>query len=77
MATLVEAMESLDSTLIDELEQAKRHVSGTGMGLAIARGMLAAERGQILAANCPDGGAQFTIVIPADIKLAEAAEQTS
>ena len=38
--------------------------SGTGMGLAIARGLLAVEGGRIWAENCPDGGAQFTIVVP-------------
>jgi two-component system sensor histidine kinase KdpD len=42
--------------------------SGTGMGLAIARGVLAVERGQIVAENCPDGGARFTISVPADVK---------
>ena len=30
--------------------------SGTGMGLAIAKGMLAVERGRIAAENCADGG---------------------
>jgi two-component system, OmpR family, sensor histidine kinase KdpD len=47
---------------------AKARASGTGMGLSIARGLLAAERGRISAANCPDGGAQFTIVVPAAVK---------
>jgi K+-sensing histidine kinase KdpD len=43
-----------------------RRTAGLGMGLAIARGLLAAERGRISAANCPDGGARFTIVVPAE-----------
>ena len=42
--------------------------SGTGMGLAIARGLLAAERGTIAAENCPDGGARFTIGVPAEVR---------
>jgi two-component system, OmpR family, sensor histidine kinase KdpD len=42
--------------------------SGTGMGLAIARGLLAAERGRVSAENCPDGGARFTIVVPAAVR---------
>jgi signal transduction histidine kinase len=42
--------------------------SGTGMGLAIAKGLLAVERGRIAAENCLDGGVQFTIVVPAEIK---------
>ncbi len=42
--------------------------SGTGMGLAIAKGMLAVERGRISAENCPDGGARFTMIVPAEVK---------
>jgi signal transduction histidine kinase len=41
------------------------------MGLWIARGLLAAERGRVWAENCSDGGAQFTIVVPAAIKEPE------
>ena len=37
---------------------------GTGMGLAIARGLLAVQGGRITATNHPDGGAIFTLVIP-------------
>jgi two-component system sensor histidine kinase KdpD len=51
---------------------AGRRVSGTGMGLSIARGMLAAQRGRIWAENCADGGAQFTLVVPAEVKTAAA-----
>jgi signal transduction histidine kinase len=40
------------------------------MGLSIARGLLAVERGRIWAENCPDGGAQFTILVPAASKTA-------
>ncbi|MEO8681498.1 MAG: ATP-binding protein [Vicinamibacterales bacterium] len=47
---------------------AKAHGSGTGMGLSISRGLLAAENGRIWGENCPDGGAQFTIVVPAEAK---------
>jgi two-component system sensor histidine kinase KdpD len=43
-----------------------RHRSfGTGMGLAITRGLLAAEGGRVWAENHPDGGACFTMLIPA------------
>jgi len=55
--------------------EARRRVSGTGMGLSIARGLLAAQHGRIWGENCPDGGAQFTIVVPADRKAAAAADQ--
>jgi two-component system sensor histidine kinase KdpD len=44
---------------------AKSRASGTGMGLWIARGLLAAEGGQLRAQNCAEGGAEFTIVVPA------------
>ncbi len=44
--------------------------SGTGMGLPIARGLLAAERGRVSVENCADGGAQFTIVVPAETRAA-------
>ena len=47
---------------------AKDRRSGTGMGLAIARGMLAVERGRIVAENCADEGARFTLVVPAEVK---------
>jgi len=43
-----------------------RHTTGTGMGLPIARGLLAAERGTVSAANADEGGAVFTITVPAN-----------
>jgi two-component system sensor histidine kinase KdpD len=46
-----------------------RHRSfGTGMGLAITRGLLAAEGGRVWAENHPDGGACFTLHIPASAR---------
>lgn len=41
---------------------------GTGMGLAITRGLLAAEGGRVWAENHPDGGACFTLHIPASAR---------
>ncbi len=47
---------------------AKARTSGTGMGLWIARGLLAVEHGRVWAENHPNGGAQFTIVLPVAVK---------
>jgi len=58
-------------------DQSKPRVSGTGMGLSIARGLLAAEGGRIWAENCAGGGAEFTIAVPAESKAAEADAITS
>ncbi|MCX6550991.1 MAG: DUF4118 domain-containing protein [Acidobacteria bacterium] len=43
---------------------ARRLAFGTGMGLAITRGLLAAQGGRVWAENHPDGGACFTMSIP-------------
>ena len=51
-------------------DAAKARASGTGMGLWIARGLLAAEHGRVWAENRPDGGAEFTMAIPALTKAA-------
>jgi len=50
---------------------AARHASGTGMGLSIARGLLAVEQGRVWAENAPGGGAVLTIAVPAEVKDAE------
>jgi K+-sensing histidine kinase KdpD len=41
---------------------------GTGMGLAIARGLLAAQAGSVRAANHPAGGAEFLISVPVEAR---------
>ena len=43
---------------------------GSGMGLAITRGLLEIQGGRITAANHPDGGALFTLEIPAATRAA-------
>jgi two-component system sensor histidine kinase KdpD len=52
---------------------APRRAAGTGMGLSIARGLLAAESGRVWAENCAAGGARFSIAVPADSKPIEGA----
>lgn len=52
-------------------ERASAHTSGTGMGLWIARGLLAVQGGRIWAENCPDGGARFTISVPVSTRVDE------
>jgi K+-sensing histidine kinase KdpD len=50
-----------------------RRVSGTGMGLSIAKGFLAAERGRVWAENRIGGGAQFTLAVPVETREAVSA----
>jgi two-component system sensor histidine kinase MtrB len=42
-----------------------RSQGGTGLGLAIAAEHARAQRGALTAANAPDGGAVFTLTLPA------------
>ena len=48
-----------------------RHTTfGTGMGLSITRGLLAAAGGRVWAENVPGGGARFSIVVPGNVRRA-------
>ena len=62
----------LDSAELDHLferffrgDTARKHTFGTGMGLAITRGLLAADGGRVWGENAAGGGASFTIAVPA------------
>lgn len=44
---------------------------GTGLGLPIARGLLRAMKGEISAANHPDGGALFTLSLPVETRISQ------
>lgn len=55
--------------------QARQQRFGTGMGLTIAQGLIAAEGGRIRVANHPDGGAVVTIAVPVESRPAEAPEE--
>jgi two-component system, OmpR family, sensor histidine kinase KdpD len=56
---------------------ARQQRFGTGMGLAITRGLLAAEGGRVWAENHPEGGAVFTISVSAESRMAAALEGES
>jgi two-component system sensor histidine kinase KdpD len=61
--------------LFDRFFRGRRQQSrpaGTGMGLAISRGLLAVEQGRVSAENLPTGGARFSITIPAAQRPVEA-----
>jgi signal transduction histidine kinase len=48
--------------------------SGTGLGLAIVERIAQAHKGHVAAANCPEGGAAFTLCIPHQATAQPAAE---
>ena len=71
----------LDPTELDRLFErfyrgraARQTPLGTGMGLAITRGLLAAVGGRVTAENMPGGGARFAIVVPATTRTATVLE---
>lgn len=47
---------------------AKQATFGTGMGLSITRGLLAAAGGRVWAENVPGGGARFSIMVPGSVR---------
>ena len=48
--------------------RAARQTTGTGMGLSIARGLLAAAGGTVSAEDVPGIGARFSIVVPGSVR---------
>lgn len=54
--------------------EARARRFGTGMGLAITEGLVAAQGGRVSAGNHPEGGAIFTIALPAEVRPAVALE---
>ena len=53
--------------LFDPFFTTKPMGQGTGLGLAIARGIIKMHHGDIVAANGPSGGAQFTVTLPLEV----------
>lgn len=54
---------------------AGQHQFGTGMGLAITRGLVVAQGGRVWAAHHRDGGAVFTIAVPVESRSATVLEE--
>ena len=52
---------------------ARQATFGTGMGLSITRGLLAAAGGQVWAENVPGAGARFSMVVPGGVRAASVA----
>jgi two-component system sensor histidine kinase KdpD len=55
-------------------ELVRQHVPGTGMGLAITRGLVNADGGRVWAENVAPHGAAFTIAVPARSRVLAAAD---
>ena len=70
----------LDSSELEHLFErfyrgvsARQSTFGTGMGLSITRGLLAAAGGRIWAENLPTGGAQFSLIVPGAVRTSSLA----
>jgi len=49
-------------------EDVRQRISGTGMGLAITRGLLGAQRGRVWVENVQPSGACFSLEVPARVR---------
>ena len=82
--TVTDRGPGLEPTELDKLfeplfrgARARQIATGTGMGLAITRGLLSAEGGRVWAENASCGGARFTIDVPGRIRPHAATEAES
>ena len=55
-------------------QSARQTTFGTGMGLSITRGLLAAAGGRIWAENVPGAGARFSLLVPGKVRAAVVVE---
>ena len=75
--TVTDAGPGLDPAELEHLferfyrgRSARQTTFGTGMGLAITRGLLSAAGGRIWAENTPSRGARFSLVVPGAVRAA-------
>jgi signal transduction histidine kinase len=52
---------------VDASRTGTKTPSGSGLGLSIVRAIVERHGGRITAANAPEGGAQFTILLPRNV----------
>ncbi len=79
-ATVTDHGPGLDPGELDHLFErfyrghATRNTFGTGMGLSITRGLLAAAGGRVWAENVPSGGARFSLNVPGTMRAVSLTE---
>lgn len=64
--------------IFDKYSRLKRQdsqVAGTGLGLAVARAIMRAQGGEIVASNHSEGGAVFTLVLPRTRQITDTTDQ--
>lgn len=79
LISVIDCGNGLDPAELDHLfdrfyrgRSARAATFGTGMGLSITRGLLAAEGGRVWAENVPGAGAGFSLVVPGSVRAATA-----
>lgn len=68
--------EGIRSRIFDPFFTTKPQGAGTGIGLAVSRGLIEAHGGTLELTEAPGGGGCFTVRLPLDVALPEAATAT-